>query len=756
MREAPGGGSPDTGSGESGAPGGGSRDTGSGEPGALDGGSPNAESGEPGTPGGGSPDAGSGEPGTPGGGSPDTESGESRESGAPARTAEVMAGDLRLYDPEGALVGELNGYTIKRATRAALLAAVEGVKELLYEIVWRDRALAPGMPPADFLTAPSAVKAGSGPFTDYLAAEGVGAAERAALLEDLELLSRRYALATPGRARMERAAGAVVDSVELRQHLQVGAEHERLFRRLLEMLARSGVLEEKDGAFAVVVASGDPLPGDLPADAEAFAARMAARYAPRLERDRPVPPQRERAPRGAARTHGPADAAVQQRGADRGRPLHERRRWRAPRTGCSRTRSWPCFATCRPSGGCGCWRSGRARAPRPRRCCRSSRRDASTTPTRTSRPASSRRRNPASEAPRRRSSTGCWTSRTTRWSRASTPTATTWSSPPTCCTPPGTWRRRSPTAGRCSRRRASSWRWRTSAARAGWTSPSGSSTAGGGSPTTTARTMRSRAPPSGGGRWGTRTSGTSRCSGSTRPTRTRTRTGASSWRRDRWRSSRPPGCGCLPRTKAAWPRRWPRRWRRGTRPSCWPAGPRRTPSRRDVAQGWIPGIAGVPPAAGRRPANWRAVGTSTLPERATSPVRRLGYRVRRAQAHWSNASPGLRPVAGGTPAIPGVPRSKLRATASMTARGGIRTRASPESQTRSSKWSAESRGNPCCKDCPKTYHSPASSTSRPWTATARRRRPRRWRRTRSARRGARSRSCRASPTPTQCPRRACG
>ena len=299
----PSGGSPDTRSGESGTPGGGSPDAGSGEPGTPDGGSPDAGSGEPGTPGGGSRDTGSGESGASGGGSPDTGSGESGASGGgspdtgsgesgvpgggsrdtgsgvPAGTAEVMAGDMRLYDPDGTLVGELNGYTIKRATRAALLAAVEGVKELLYEIVWRDRALAPGMPPADFLTAPSAVKAGSGPFTDYLAAEGVGAADRAALLEDLELLSRRYALATLDALGWERTAGAMVDSVELRQRLQVGAEHERLFRRLLEMLARSGVLEEKDGAFAVVVGSGDPLPGDLPADPEALAVRMAARYA---------------------------------------------------------------------------------------------------------------------------------------------------------------------------------------------------------------------------------------------------------------------------------------------------------------------------------------------------------------------------------------------------------------------------------------------------------------------------------------------
>ena len=194
-------------------------------------------------------------------------------------TAEVLAGDLRLHDPDGTLVGELNGYTIKRATRAALLAAVEGVRELLYEVAWRDRALPPGMPSADFLTAPAAITAGSGPFTAYLANEGVGAEDRAALLADLERLAQAYALATLDRLGWERTPGAVVDSVELRQRMEVGAEHERLFRRLLEMLARCGVLKEADGGFTVVVGSGEPLPDDMPADPEELAARMAARYA---------------------------------------------------------------------------------------------------------------------------------------------------------------------------------------------------------------------------------------------------------------------------------------------------------------------------------------------------------------------------------------------------------------------------------------------------------------------------------------------
>ena len=205
---------------------------------------------------------------------PDDEETE-EAAGAPP---EVLTAELRIHDPSGALLGELSGYLVKRATRAALLSAVEGVEDLLYEVVWRDRALPPGMPAADFLTAPSAIAAGSEPFTGYLAAEGVGAADRAALLADLERLARCYALVTLDKLGWQRTPGEAVDAGALRQRLQVGAEHERLFRRMLEMLVRAGVLAERKDGFAVTVGSGAPLPDDLPADPEEFAAAMAARY----------------------------------------------------------------------------------------------------------------------------------------------------------------------------------------------------------------------------------------------------------------------------------------------------------------------------------------------------------------------------------------------------------------------------------------------------------------------------------------------
>ena len=205
----------------------------------------------------------------------ETSRGPAEDAGEPS---EVLAADLHIYDASGTLLGEFTGYTVKRATRAALLSTIEEIQELLYEVVWRDRALAPGMPSADFLTNPATIAARLGLFTEYLAAEGVEAGNRAALLEDLERLSWSYALMTLDKLGWERTAGEVVDSGDLRQRFKVGAEHERLFRRMLEMLAKSGVLEASDHGFVVKVGTGDALPDDATSDPDEFATRMAAQY----------------------------------------------------------------------------------------------------------------------------------------------------------------------------------------------------------------------------------------------------------------------------------------------------------------------------------------------------------------------------------------------------------------------------------------------------------------------------------------------
>ena len=191
---------------------------------------------------------------------------------------EVLSGEIRIYDPAGVPLGGLSGYAVKRATREALLSAVEGVDELLYEIVWRDRSLPPGISPADFFPSPETVAAGQQLLSEYLTAEGVAPRDRNGLLEDLERWSRSRALATLEELGFRREAGATVDPEALREELNVLPEHRRVFRRMLEMLAKSGVLAEAGDGFTVTVGAGDALPEHMPRDLDAFAHRMVERY----------------------------------------------------------------------------------------------------------------------------------------------------------------------------------------------------------------------------------------------------------------------------------------------------------------------------------------------------------------------------------------------------------------------------------------------------------------------------------------------
>ena len=191
---------------------------------------------------------------------------------------EVLSGELRIYDPSGVLLGGLTGYTVKRATRAALLSAVEGIDDLLYEVAWRERELPPGIEAADFFPGPTEIAARSQLFTGYLTDAGVDPQGRNDLLADLERWSRSRALATLEELGWQRIAGETVDPEALRQQLDVLPEHRRVFRRMFEMLARSGVVVESDSGFTVIVGPDDPLPDRMPGDLEDFADRMMDLY----------------------------------------------------------------------------------------------------------------------------------------------------------------------------------------------------------------------------------------------------------------------------------------------------------------------------------------------------------------------------------------------------------------------------------------------------------------------------------------------
>ena len=208
--------------------------------------------------------------------------GEAGQEPAASGQPEVLTADMHIYDPDGTRIGGFSGYTVKRATPTALLAEVageEGIKDLLYEVAWRDRDLASALKPAGFFPAPAEVAAGTGWFSEYLADAGVDPADRNALLADLERWSHSYALRTLEKLGWRRIPDEAVAPDALRQRLNVVEDHQRLFLRMLELLADAGVLEASAGGFVVKVGSDDPLPEGVPSDPVAFASRMAGLYA---------------------------------------------------------------------------------------------------------------------------------------------------------------------------------------------------------------------------------------------------------------------------------------------------------------------------------------------------------------------------------------------------------------------------------------------------------------------------------------------
>ena len=166
--------------------------------------------------------------------------------------------ELLFYTATGAPVGGITGFTLKRASRSALLGM--GVEDLLYEPVWREGRPV-GLQAADFLRGPAAAVTGANSPEVYLEAEGLDREGLLVLWQQLERESRWHALSGLEELGWERRSGDRFDAEELRRSLKVTADHRGLFGRLLGMLDEAGVVSrDPGGGWLVVAGSGDPLP----------------------------------------------------------------------------------------------------------------------------------------------------------------------------------------------------------------------------------------------------------------------------------------------------------------------------------------------------------------------------------------------------------------------------------------------------------------------------------------------------------------
>ena len=197
---------------------------------------------------------------------------------ASSEPPEVVTGDVRFYSTEGTPLGGLFGFTVKRATRGALLSARAGMKDLLYEVAWREQPLDGSVPAADFLASPATVALQSRTLAEHLAERGVEAADRVTLLQDLQRLSQAYVLSALEGMGWRRRAEAEVSAEDLRRELNVVDEHGRLFHRLLAILSEGGILSPSDGGYVVAVGTGDALPDDALADPERLAEELRDKH----------------------------------------------------------------------------------------------------------------------------------------------------------------------------------------------------------------------------------------------------------------------------------------------------------------------------------------------------------------------------------------------------------------------------------------------------------------------------------------------
>ena len=164
---------------------------------------------------------------------------------------ETLKADFRLYAGTGEELGRVDGFTLKRATRAAVLGA--RVQDLLHEVVWRDSP-APGLRGAEFLAAPQAVESRLGSADDYLESESLDREALVTRATELEHESRRHVLRAFRELGWDPRPGDRFEAEDLRRRLKVTGDHQRLFGRLLSILEETGVVARDPAGGRLVVA----------------------------------------------------------------------------------------------------------------------------------------------------------------------------------------------------------------------------------------------------------------------------------------------------------------------------------------------------------------------------------------------------------------------------------------------------------------------------------------------------------------------
>ena len=179
---------------------------------------------------------------------------------------ETRKADLGLYATGGEALGGVEGFTLRRASRSALLGS--RLEDLLYEVVWRE-VPGVGVRSAEFVAGPEVLASGARAVEEYLSAEGVSREGVVGLGRELERESRWHVLRAFEELGWERVSGERFEAEALRRGLKVTGDHGRLFGRLLVLLEEAGLVSrESGGGWLVRMGREDALPEGLRAPEE--------------------------------------------------------------------------------------------------------------------------------------------------------------------------------------------------------------------------------------------------------------------------------------------------------------------------------------------------------------------------------------------------------------------------------------------------------------------------------------------------------
>jgi acyl transferase domain-containing protein/acyl carrier protein len=157
---------------------------------------------------------------------------------------ETFTGQIRLFDESGQLVAEVEGLHLKRAGREAMMQSTRRrAGDWLYQVQWEAKAQPALHLQPDYLPAPSQLAAQTPPVALPSALQeyrgmvaGLDALCAAYIVQALQALGCAF---RPGEQLSSTALGVV-------------SQHQRLLKRLLEILTEEGILQAEGSGWRVV------------------------------------------------------------------------------------------------------------------------------------------------------------------------------------------------------------------------------------------------------------------------------------------------------------------------------------------------------------------------------------------------------------------------------------------------------------------------------------------------------------------------